>query len=73
MLLCDPSYELHERFGIKKGAKGTVRSVIVIKKGEEGKNAVILKKSIASPANSVSIAEKAIGIEKKPADEEKTD
>jgi hypothetical protein len=58
-LLCDPKYELHERLQIK-GAKGTIRSVIVISKNDNG--AVILKKSPATPAQSVEIAQKAIGI-----------
>ncbi|KAF8544093.1 thioredoxin-like protein, partial [Trichophaea hybrida] len=57
-LLCDPNYALHERLQIKKGAKGTVRSVIVISKNDSG--AVILKKSPASPTQSVEIAQKAI-------------
>ncbi|PUU72858.1 thioredoxin-like protein, partial [Tuber borchii] len=31
-LLCDPTYELHEKLGIKKSPKGTIRSVIIIEK-----------------------------------------
>lgn len=72
-MLCDPKYELHARLAIKKqpasaAAKGgTIRSVVVIgKKQDSGDGdqaaAVILKKSAATPTNSVEIAKKAIGI-----------
>ena len=72
VLLCDPSYELHARLGIRKGAKGTVRSVLVVRKGAPH---TLVKKSTASPANSVGIAEKAIAdaaaaAEAAPAEEE---
>lgn len=60
VLLCDPTYVLHEQLGIKKNPKGTVRSVIVIQKTDSG--SIILKKSPASPALSLTKAQEAIGI-----------
>jgi len=60
-LLCDAKYELHEKLGIKKAPKGTIRSVTVIEKtGDGGK---ILKKTPASPKESLEIAKEAVGME----------
>jgi peroxiredoxin Q/BCP len=70
-LLCDPKYELHARLGIKKEPKGTIRSIVVLSKGED--KAVILKKSPASPGQSVDMAQKAIGISAAKVPEEKAD
>lgn len=60
ILLCDPTFALHERLGIKKIPKGTIRSVTVIKH-QDGK-AIIARTSPASPAGSLDIAKKAAGI-----------
>ncbi|KAA8893723.1 thioredoxin-like protein [Sphaerosporella brunnea] len=70
-LLCDPKYELHARLNVKKEPKGTVRSIVVISKSDD--KAVILKKSPASPAQSVEMAQKAIGISEAKAPEVKAD
>lgn len=60
ILLCDPSYELHAKLGIKKSPKGTIRSVTIIKK--DGDKATILKKSPANPEKSLEMAKEALGL-----------
>jgi peroxiredoxin len=59
-MLCDGDYSLHKKLGIAKGAKGTVRSVLVVAK--DGK---VLGKGPASPANSVALAKGWAGIDEK--------
>ncbi|TGZ80448.1 AhpC-TSA-domain-containing protein [Ascodesmis nigricans] len=61
VLLCDPAYALHERLGIKKGAKGTIRSTTIIKK--EGDKQIIVKKTPSKPTESLEIAKKTVGAE----------
>ncbi|RPA89649.1 AhpC-TSA-domain-containing protein [Choiromyces venosus 120613-1] len=65
-LLCDPTYELHEKLGIKKSPKGTIRSVIVIEKAASTDNAnpgKILRKTKASAVLSLQIAKEVVGID----------
>lgn len=63
-LLCDPTYELHEKFAIKKKPKGTIRSVIIIEKTtEDGYAGKILRSSPASPQISLHIAKEVVGID----------
>lgn len=63
-LLCDPTYELHEKLSIRKKPKGTIRSVVIIEKvvgdGHAGK---VLRISPASPQISLQIAKEAVGID----------
>lgn len=75
-LLCDPAYELHEKLGIKKSPKGTIRSVIIIEKtpGDDAAAAThpgrILRKTKASAQVSLQVAKEVVGLDsaKKEAD-----
>lgn len=63
-LLCDPSFELHEKFGIKKQPKGTIRSIIVIEKSDDASSpGKVIKKAPANPQVSMTLALQAVGIE----------
>ncbi|RPB14473.1 hypothetical protein P167DRAFT_533889 [Morchella conica CCBAS932] len=63
-LLCDPTYELHEKLAIKKKPKGTIRSVVIIEKiSEDGHTGKVLRISPASPQISLQIAKEAVGID----------
>ncbi|CUS06998.1 unnamed protein product [Tuber aestivum] len=66
-LLCDPTYELHEKLGIKKSPKGTIRSVIIIEKasGDDAPAAhpgKILRKTKASAQVSLQVAKEVVGL-----------
>ena len=74
-LLCDPTYELHEKLGIKKSPKGTIRSVIIIEKTPGDDAAAthpgkILRKTKASAQVSLQVAKEVVGLDsaKKEAD-----
>ncbi|KAG0636428.1 thioredoxin-like protein [Tuber brumale] len=67
-LLCDPTYELHEKLGIKKSPKGTIRSVIIIAKTSGDDTAApypgkILRKTKASAQVSLQVAKEVIGLD----------
>ncbi|CAZ79243.1 unnamed protein product [Tuber melanosporum] len=67
-LLCDPTYELHEKLGIKKSPKGTVRSVIIIEKTSGDAAAAthpgkILRKTKASAHVSLQVAKEVVGLD----------